>query len=133
MKKFAVYRIGRAEGADIRLADASVSRLHAELLITADGRFFLTDCRSSGGTRIRKSGERQWLGVQQSWVTKTDSVQLGQHQTSIEELLLNIKDSHGAGKLKGPGGTPEPTSRDELPEGPVRRDLATGEILKQED
>jgi hypothetical protein len=40
------FVIGRSPDADIVLADASVARQHAELVITADGRFHLTDCGS---------------------------------------------------------------------------------------
>lgn len=131
MNKFAVFRIGRADTADIRLTDTSVSRLHAELLLTADGRYYLTDCQSSGGTSVQKNRDGQWSRIKQAYVASSDLLLLGQYQTSVEELALQIKNGRGAAKLAGLAGEPDP--KDELPQGPVRRDLATGEILKQED
>jgi pSer/pThr/pTyr-binding forkhead associated (FHA) protein len=134
MTKYAVFRIGRADSADIQLTDPTISRLHAEILLTADGRFYLTDCQSSSGTSVQQRGASQWSRIQQSYVDKTDRVLLGQYQTSVEELVLNIKDGKGAGRLQGlGGGSAAPSPQDDLPEGPVRRDLSTGEVLKQED
>jgi hypothetical protein len=132
MNKFLVLRVGRADSADIQLADSSVSRLHAELVITANGRYYLTDCNSSGGISVQKNG--QWSRIKQAYVAKNEVLLLGQYQTSVEELVVQVKEGRGAGMLSGVGGAvAEPSPQDNLPEGPVRRDLSTGEILRQED
>lgn len=129
MSRFSVYGIGRSPESDIHVDHPSVSRSHAELVMTADGRFYLTDCNSSGGTSIRKAGESAWARVRQTYVSKTDAVLLGGYQSSVQELIVGIKNAGGrAGR-----GASERTSKDDLPEGPVRRDISSGEILKQED
>lgn len=47
------HRLGRSEQADLRLAHASVSRLHAEVEVIEGGGVVLTDLDSTNGT---------WLG-----------------------------------------------------------------------
>ncbi len=136
MSNYSVYGIGRSQEVDIQIDHPSVSRFHAELVVTADGKFYISDCNSSGGTAIRKSGTEPWEKTQQGYVLKTDAILLGGYSTSVQELLVNIKDSakghHGRqGKLSGTDS--EWSSHDDLPKGPVRRDAVTGEILKQED
>ena len=125
MSSFTVYAIGRNPDSDIHIDHPSVSRAHAELLVTADGRFYITDCNSSGGTAIRKSGTGPWEKTRQGYVAKTDAVLLGALVTSVQELLLGVR---AGKKVAAPG-----PSGDDLPEGPVRRDIFTGGILKQED
>lgn len=136
MSSYSVYGIGRSQDADIQIDHTSVSRSHAELVVTADGKFYISDCNSSSGTAIRKSGSEPWEKTQQGYVAKTDAILLGGYATSVQELLLAIKDSargqHGKSGKKG-GAESEWSSKEELPEGPVRRDVITGEILKQED
>jgi pSer/pThr/pTyr-binding forkhead associated (FHA) protein len=136
MSSYSVYGIGRNPDADIQIEHSSVSRSHAELVVTADGKFYISDCNSSGGTAIRKSSTEPWEKTRQGYVAKTDAVLLGGYVTSVQELLLEIKDSakgqHGRTGKKG-GADSEWSSKDDLPEGPVRRDAITGEILKQGD
>ena len=133
MSRFFVYGIGRSPESDIHVDHPSVSRSHAELVMTADGRLYLTDC-SSGGTSIRKEGESAWARIRQSYVSKADAVLLGGYQTSVQELIVGIKDvAGGAAGTAVSGAAVERTSKDNLPEGPVKRDISSGEILKQED
>ena len=54
---FSVYRIGRGSGVDIQIDDDSVSRVHAELIATPSGAYYLTDCVSSGGSYVARNGE----------------------------------------------------------------------------
>ncbi|MGI9491172.1 MAG: FHA domain-containing protein, partial [Geminicoccaceae bacterium] len=42
--------IGRSLYANITLVDASVAPHHAELVVTDDDRYYLTDCASASGT-----------------------------------------------------------------------------------
>ena len=49
------FVIGRSSFADIVIPDESVAPRHAEVVITADGRYYVTDCASTGGTF-----ERRW-------------------------------------------------------------------------
>ena len=49
--------IGRSPSADVVIADASVAPHHAELVITDDGRLYLTDCATDGGTWVGSDGD----------------------------------------------------------------------------
>ncbi len=49
------YRLGRGADADLRLAHATVSRLHAEIEVLEGGGVVLTDLDSTNGT---------WIGAQ---------------------------------------------------------------------
>lgn len=61
MAKISVYSIGRSNDADIQLSDPTVSRIHAELVITAAGKYYLTDCASSGGTYTMQGNDKPVL------------------------------------------------------------------------
>jgi hypothetical protein len=84
-----ILTIGR-KGANIVIDDDSVSRHHAELTVTDNGKFYLLDCGSSNGTEIRKEGG--WKPVKQEFVRKEDEVRFaGRYAMTVEELL---KKSH---------------------------------------
>jgi putative serine protease PepD len=59
-----VYKIGRSPKSDIVLTDGSVSREHAELSDTSDGRYSIVDMGSSFGTFIMREGE--WRKIKQA-------------------------------------------------------------------
>jgi hypothetical protein len=46
-------RVGRGHDADIRVTDISVSRFHAKINMTEDGKFFVQDNRSKFGTLVQ--------------------------------------------------------------------------------
>ena len=117
---FSVYRIGRGAGVDIRLDDGSVSRVHAELIATPSGSYYLTDCASSQGSYVARNGE--WCRIRQEFINPTDAILLGHYQTTAPALV-----ALAAKKVRrSDDGTA-------LPEGPVRRNAATGEIIGEED
>lgn len=117
---FSVYRIGRGSDVDIRLDDGSVSRVHAELVATLSGSYYLTDCASSRGSYVARNGE--WSRIRQEFINPTDAILLGQYQTTAPSLVaLAAKKVRHSEK-----GTA-------LPQGPVRRNAATGEIIGEED
>ena len=113
------------------LEDATVSRLHAELVMGRDGTWYLTD-RSSTGTCLW-DGEN-WVPVKQAYVRPGDRLKFGAFECSVDDLLRQIPDVGGAasGPPAGDSGTGSPV-RDDRPEGPVRRDPATGEIISTGD
>lgn len=126
MAKHSVYSIGRSRDADIQLSDSTISRNHAELVITAAGKYYLIDCASSGGTFVVKGNEK--TAIKQAFVSQTDNLSFGEFHTSLQQLLTMIEDGgSGAGK-KGRGAS-QPSPQDDLPSGPVRRDPGSGEIL----
>ena len=117
---FSVYRIGRGAGVDIQIDDDSVSRVHAELVATPSDAYYLTDCASSGGSYVAHNGE--WKRIRQEFIDPTDAILLGRYQTTAPALIAMAVQQ----KRRSVGMPP-------LPEGPVRRDVDTGEIIGEED
>jgi predicted component of type VI protein secretion system len=129
------FVIGRSPAADIVLADASVGRQHAELVITDDGRFHLTDCGGGDGTWravARRDGQEVWERTRQSFVAAGQPLRFGSYRTTVQELLARRPTGprdHGVpGSAAGLGGagSAEPGLR-----GPVERDPRTGEIVRR--
>ena len=81
----AVYKIGRSPKSDIVLTDGSVSREHAELSDTNDGRYSIVDVGSSYGTFIMREGE--WRKIKQAVIGPDEQVMLGKHKTSPSQML----------------------------------------------
>ena len=130
------FIIGRSPDADIVLADESVARQHAELVVTDDGRYHLTDCGGDGGTwrsLARRGGEDIWERTRQSFVAATQPLRFGQCRTTAREMLVaqaqlarstaGEAEPGGAGRSGGNG--PSGLS------GPVERDPRTGEIVRR--
>lgn len=130
------FVIGRSPDADIVLADASVGHRHAELVITDDGRFHLTDCGGGDGTWravALRGGQEVWERTRQSFVASEQPLRFGGLCVTVQELLArrepNARDLETAGSsggATGGGGTGEPSLR-----GPVERDPRTGEIVRR--
>ena len=123
--KFSVYRIGRSPGVDIQVDDDSVSRVHAELIATPSGSYYLTDCASSGGSYVARNGE--WRRIRQEFISPTEAILLGHYQTTAPALIALAAQE----ERRSEGG--KPTQPDSLPVGPVRRNVDTGEIMGEED
>ena len=123
--RFYVYRIGRSSGVDIQINHDSVSRVHAELIATQSGSYYLTDCASSGGSYVARNGE--WRRIRQEFISPTDAILLGQYQTTAPALIAM------AAQEERRSGGGKPTREDSLPLGPVRRNVDTGEIIGEED
>jgi hypothetical protein len=81
----ATYKIGRAEGNHVILADKSVSRSHAELEELGAGRFRLKDLGSSAGTFVLV--EAEWQKVVETNVRHDTRIRFGEHETTPMELL----------------------------------------------
>jgi pSer/pThr/pTyr-binding forkhead associated (FHA) protein len=135
------WTIGRNRDCDIVIADTSVSRVHAELVETDDGRFYLTDCGSKYGTFIG-GGKDGWNAIRQAYVGQQDRIRLGEYEVSIAQLLSMIP----AGVApRAPRHAPVPpvegvppvdeietlSEISDLPKGPVERDPATGKIIRR--
>ncbi len=122
--------IGRSPDADIVVADSSVARQHAELVLTDDGRYHVTDCGGDGGTWravAMRHGEEIWERTRQSFVAPGQPLRLGQYRATVEELLaMRPQDVRGTQPAGAGGGTGEPGLR-----GPVERDPRTGEIVRR--
>ena len=123
--RISVYRIGRGSGVDIQIDDDSVSRVHAELITTQSGSYYLTDCASSGGSYVARNGE--WRRIRQEFISPTDAILLGHYQTTAPALIAM------AAQRERRSGSGKSTRQDSLPIGPVRRNVDTGEIMGEED
>ena len=51
------FTIGRDKNCDVAIADDSVSRLHAEIWLAADGALTVADKGSSNGTTLMRNGK----------------------------------------------------------------------------
>ena len=122
---YSLYQIGRSSTADIQIGDSSVSRIHAELTVTRNGSYYLTDCGSGGGSFIARDGE--WAPIQQQFIGATENILLGRYQTTAQKLVSLLKDRQAHSTEQ----TPSPV--DDLPAGPVRRNVETGEIISDKD
>ena len=130
MSNFSTYKIGRNSDMDIRIDDPTVSRIHAELVVTANGEYCLTDCGSSGGSYIVRNGE--WIRIRQDFIAPTDAILLGRYQTTAPQLIAMV--ARDAGDNKGDvQAVEEKSPTNDLPEGPVRRKKRTGEIIQNEE
>lgn len=124
-KRFSVYLIGRGSDVHLRIGDSSVSRIHAELVVTKGGDLFLTDRASSGGTYVARSGN--WQRITQDIVYSSDSILLGRHQTTVAKILKGIKQ---VTEKWTDGAKRSSPNENKLPLGPVRRNPETGEVIR---
>lgn len=120
MTRRSIY-VGRSRTNDIRLADRSVSRRHAELTLADDGRIYITDCASRFGTHVRS--RTGWRGIRQEFVDIDDMLRLGDCEVPVRELLA-LAD---APRSTAPG-TPV---NDDRPQGSVARNPRTGEVVRK--
>lgn len=87
---FQTLSIGRRRDADVRLTDRSVSRVHAEVTMTGDGRYFLIDCVSLRGTWTgSKNGK--WTQHRQGYVDGSSPVRFGGFETRLKDLIPPIR------------------------------------------
>lgn len=124
------YVIGRSRHADIVLADESVAARHAELVVTADGRHHVTNCRSDRGTAMRIGSE--WHDIRQAYIDPSETLRLGTLEITVA-ALLSLADRRGAGpgKWTENAGDESEGRRDNRPSGRVERDPETGEIIRR--
>ncbi len=122
--------IGRSPSADVVIADASLAPHHAELVITDDGRLYLTDCATDTGTWIQSEGQStsEWQPVRQGFVHPNQPLRLGDHQCTADDL---VRRSRGAPAEGASGGGASDGAARRRVRGPVARDPATGEIVRR--
>ena len=82
------FTIGRSRDCDIVLADESVSRNHAELILLPDGKLFLIDCHSNNGTELLING--QACPIRQELVLPTDILKFGDVTITVKDMLEGI-------------------------------------------
>lgn len=131
------------------IADASVAPHHAELVVLDDGRLYLTDCATAGGTwRVGAgapdeaegggavaggTGQQRWVAVRQAFVREGEALRLGDHRCTAGELVRAARGEGGAGAE----GRRSAMQWEHLEgyrrrlRGRVERDAATGEIVRR--
>lgn len=88
------FVIGRDAACDVVLADESVSRRHAELLVFDDGMVFYTDCASTLGSRLVRDGRSSPL--HQEVLMPGDQLVLGELPLTSEDLLALVRSAAAA-------------------------------------
>lgn len=124
-------QIGRSSHADIVIADGGVAAYHAELVITSDGRLYVTDRGGEEGTFLRASDgeDADWAPLRQGFVEEGQELRFGALVISAEDLLQRAEEAMDEGPVGqggGYGGRPTQQLR-----GAVERDPATGEIVRR--
>jgi hypothetical protein len=118
--------IGRSPSADVVIADASLAPHHAELVVTDDGRAYVTDCATHTGTWVQGEGRSAsgWQPIRQGFVRPDQPLRLGDHECTVDDLLRR----HRGAPADASGGHGAARRR---VRGPVARDPATGEIVRR--
>ncbi|NNG02862.1 MAG: FHA domain-containing protein [Inquilinus sp.] len=129
------YVVGRSPYADVVLADGSVARRHAEIVVTGDGRLYLTDCGSEAGTwRLAEGSDDRWERVRQDFIGAEEPLRVGEFRCTAATLLGDRLDrsteAQGGGRWRHEGlGGGRRGGGAEPPRGRVERDPETGEII----
>lgn len=84
MKNYKIT-IGRSAECDLVLADATVSRLHAQLELIDNEYLLLTDCQSTQGTSVMQGGKEE--RVKQRIISEYELLKFGQITISANEIL----------------------------------------------
>ena len=79
------YSVGRSSDADIVIDDPTVSRRHADFVVTDDGRYYLNDLRSKWGTFVW-SGQ-DWTQIRQTFVEPNARIKLGGWAGTAADLV----------------------------------------------
>ncbi len=133
--------VGRSAFADIVIADESVASHHVEVVVTDDGRLYLTDCGTETGTWRQSGGgaagaddardQPQWQPMRQGFVRPEEPLRLGEHRCTAGDLIGRSRVSNGyegGGSAAGDDGYESQARR---LRGRVERDAATGEIVRR--
>lgn len=135
MSRIRTYVVGRQQDCDLRLDDSTVSRRHAEVILTPDGRYYLTDCNSAGGTYIHEGAG--WRQIRQEFVSAGARLRFGHCEiTAARFEALRPRGGAISGPARGRGSTPAELTASKSEPGPdprrgLRRDTITGEIIEQ--
>ena len=81
--------IGRHSDCQVVLSDLSVSRYHATIVETGDGKFLICDEKSSGGTFLYE--DSGWQRISRSLIDENSLLKFGELEISVPELLTKSK------------------------------------------
>ncbi|PHS34934.1 MAG: hypothetical protein COA91_13825 [Robiginitomaculum sp.] len=80
-----IIRIGRQSFNEFILDNPTISRRHAELIVTDSHELYLTDCASTSGTFINVNGD--WKKIRQSFVELNTRVKFGDQDVVTRDIL----------------------------------------------
>ena len=133
MSRIKTFLIGRHQDCDLVLDDSSVSRYHAEVVLTPEGGYYIADRGSSGGTLIYS--DSGWRPIHQELVNSTDRLRFGDHEISASRLS-SLRAPAGCGgatvELSGQGAAHGNLAREDDgldPNKKITRNPDTGELL----
>ena len=130
MSRIRTFLVGRHQDCDLRLDDTTVSRRHAEVVLTPDGRYYVTDCNSAGGSYLFNNGS--WQPIRQAFVTASDRLRFGDLELPASRLEALRALLGGGGNAAAQAGTPPPEPQPRLdPNRGLVRDPVTGEIIER--
>jgi hypothetical protein len=113
--------IGRSATNDVVVNDRTVSRVHAEIFVLADGQFRLVDNASANGTFVKIASEFHRVGEAQ--VEAGDVVRFGDYVATVGELVDQALD-HATTRRRGDERPPAPSEPHEPePAAPEARPL----------
>ena len=114
---FVTFRAGRADDADVVLEDTRVSRHQIEITVTAQRRYFVIDCGSTGGTRLYR--DEGWTPFIQGYIGEDEQIAFGDFALPFSAIVARLPASAGGGAAPGF----EPISVQPL------RKIDTGEVV----
>jgi hypothetical protein len=128
--------IGRSPFADVVIADTSVAPHHAELVVTDDGRLYLTDCGTGPGTWRQsgsqgRAGAAPWSPVRQDFVGADEPLRLGDYRCTAAELMHRLRADAPSHAHGAPPASDHPEGHRQRLRGRVERDPTTGEIVRR--
>lgn len=85
------FTLGRATTCDIPIADDSVSRVHAEILIVDGDRMLVRDLGSQNGTVLLRQGREFRLGEETIFLT--DTLRFGEVTLQAREVFEALSNS----------------------------------------
>ena len=130
MSRIKTFLIGRNHDCDLTLDDPGVSRRHAEVVVIADGRYYLTDRNSTRGTFVLHKSN--WRPLHQEFVNSTDRIRFGTHEIAASRLeclrILSFGEHEGANENAARSNR----TLDALdPAKELQRNPETGEIIEK--
>ncbi len=122
------YTIGRDAEAMIQCGedDETVGRIHAEITVTDDGRYYLADRGSLNGTFLLTDNGQQLLT--RNYVDADAVILFGEFRTTVSQLLAIAKSNAKSAPLKRIRRNPETGNTKPLKR--IMRDPETGAIIK---
>jgi predicted component of type VI protein secretion system len=124
--------VGRSKDSDVVIADPSVSRQHAQLVVKSEADIVLFDCQSKFGTFVRRDGK--WRAITSSPVGMDDNVRVGRHETTVRKILSDVREQAARAESPKSGRAAEVPPVKPVPMRTiVERDPETGEIVVRKE